>query len=90
MCDHLNCIKVSTHTVCLQVKVAGKPIKEGPLIAIMKVCSEHNDVKWADLIEETVWQACCKIVLDAGYAAPSRAHSRVVAVPIQDATSDAH
>lgn len=81
-CNLIGCTNDAEFEVVFALRVhANHP----PAIStpIIKVCAEHNDVKWDDVCNEKGWNQIVSGMLAAGKAAPTKKYSYIEIRPIQ-------
>ena len=51
---------------------------------IYKVCTEHKDVKWEEVVSDNGWKQMCDAMVKAGAVRPTKKHSHLYFQPIKD------
>jgi len=75
-----DCKQIATHSVVLEAR--NHPAHSPATAEMVVVCDAHKDLKWEDVIDDKGWKVITSSFVERGYAAPSRKHSRIVIVPI--------
>lgn len=75
-CQNINCEKEAVYEfgLSLRVHMGHTPARTS---AMVRVCEEHKDIKWEDLVDDKGWNKICNNFLARGYQVPKRKYSEI-------------